>query len=188
MKKLLSILTALTVSFAAMADEGMWLPSMIESVIGDMQAKGFKLSAEDVYSVNHSSLKDAVVLFGSGCTGEMISNEGLLITNHHCGYSYIQRHSSVEHDYLTDGFWAMNREQELPCPGLTVSYLVRMDEVTDKVLAGYNASMGEAARDSIVAANSQKLVDAAVAGGKGLRAQVAALYYGNQYFLYIFKV
>ena len=188
MKKLLSILTALTVSFAALADEGMWLPSMIESVIGDMQAKGFKLSAEDVYSVNHSSLKDAVVLFGSGCTGEMISDKGLLITNHHCGYSYIQRHSSVEHDYLTDGFWAMSREQELPCPGLTVSYLVRMDEVTDKVLAGYNASMGETARDSIVAANSKKLIDAAVAGGKGLRAQVAALYYGNQYFLYIFKV
>ena len=188
MKRLLSILTALTVSFAAMADEGMWLPSMIESVIGDMQAKGFKLSAEDVYSVNHSSLKDAVVLFGSGCTGEMISNEGLLITNHHCGYSYIQRHSSVEHDYLTDGFWAMDRSQELPCPGLTVSYLVRMDDVTDKVLAGYDESMGEEAREKIAAANAGKLIDDAVASGKGLRAQVAALYYGNQYFLYIFKV
>ena len=150
MKRFLSILTALCVSVAAMADEGMWLPSMIESVIGDMQAKGFQLSAEDVYSVNHSSLKDAVVLFGSGCTGEMISNEGLLITNHHCGYSYIQRHSSVEHDYLTDGFWAMSREQELPCPGLTVSYLVRMDDVTNKVLAGFEwKSQGNIGRGKV---------------------------------------
>ena len=188
MKRIFAIFTALAVSFTAIADEGMWLPSMIESVIGDMQAKGFKLNAEDVYSVNHSSLKDAVVLFGSGCTGEMISDKGLLITNHHCGYSYIQRHSSVEHDYLTDGFWAMDGSEELPCPGLTVSFLVRMDDVTDKVLAGYDTSMDEAARDSIVDLNSRALISAATATGKGLRAQVAALYYGNQYFLYIFKV
>ena len=102
---------------AAYADEGMWLPSLISERIGDMQSKGFRLSAEDIYSVNQASLKDAVVLFGRGCTGEVISAEGLLLTNHHCGYGQIQKHSSVEHDYLRDGFWAMSREEELPNKG-----------------------------------------------------------------------
>ena len=101
-----------------------------------MQAKGFELSAEDIYSVNQASLKDAVVLFGRGCTGELISPEGLLITNHHCGYAQIQQHSSVEHDYLRDGFWAMTREEELPNPGLTVSFLEYMEDVTEQVLDG----------------------------------------------------
>lgn len=118
----------------ASADEGMWLPSLIAERIGDMQSKGFKLSAEDIYSVNQASLKDAVVLFGSGCTGEVISPEGLLLTNHHCGYGQIQRHSSVEHDYLRDGFWAMSREEELPNKGLTVSFLERMEDVTSRIL------------------------------------------------------
>lgn len=113
----LGIITETTAS----ADEGMWLPSLISERIVDMQSKGFKLSAEDIYSVNQASLKDAVVLFGRGCTGEVISPEGLLLTNHHCGYSQIQQHSSVEHDYLRDGFWAMNRNEELPNKGLTVS-------------------------------------------------------------------
>ena len=166
----------------------MWLPSLVQNVIGDMQAKGFKLSAEDVYSVNHASLKDAVVLFGGGCTGEMISKEGLLITNHHCGYSYIQRHSSVEHDYLKDGFWAMNRSEELPCPGLTVSFLEYMDDVTAQVLAGWQEGMDEAEREKIVKKNSDKLIADAVSKGEGLTAKVAALFYGNQYFLYVFKV
>ena len=132
MKRILLSILALT-SFAciALADEGMWLPALISQRIGDMQAKGFKLSAEDVYSVNQASLKDAVVLFGGGCTGEIVSDEGLLLTNHHCGYGFIQRHSSVEHDYLKDGFWAMDRSQELPNRGLTVSFLQRMEEVTD---------------------------------------------------------
>ena len=120
------------------ADEGMWLPALISQRIGDMQAKGFKLSAEDVYSINQASLKDAVVLFGGGCTGEVVSDEGLLFTNHHCGYSYIQRHSSVEHDYLKDGFWAMSREEELPNRGLSVSFLDHMEEVTNAVLKGYS--------------------------------------------------
>ena len=125
------------------ADEGMWLPALISQRIGDMQAKGFKLSAEDVYSVNQASLKDAVVLFGSGCTGELVSADGLLFTNHHCGYSYIQKHSSVEHDYLKDGFWAMTRADELPNPGLTVRFLERMEDVTAQVLKGYKAKMTE---------------------------------------------
>ncbi|MBP5211030.1 MAG: S46 family peptidase, partial [Bacteroidales bacterium] len=187
MKKLLTAIVCLTVSFASFADEGMWLPSMIKSVIGDMQAKGFHLSAEDVYSVNQASLKDAVVLFGGGCTAEMISGKGLLITNHHCGYSYIQRHSSVEHDYLKDGFWAMNLSQEIPCPGLSVSFLQYMEDVTDAVLKGYKEGMSEAEREKIVSDNSRVIIDNATKGGVGLRAQVSALFYGNQYFLYVFQ-
>ena len=122
------IITAAVLALAgwtAKADEGMWLPSLISQRIGDMQEKGFKLNAEDIYSINQASLKDAVVLFGRGCTGELISPEGLLLTNHHCGYGQIQKHSSVEHDYLKDGFWAMSRAEELPNPGLSVSFLER---------------------------------------------------------------
>jgi len=170
------------------ADEGMWLPALISQRIGDMQAKGFRLTAEDVYSVNQASLKDAVVLFGSGCTGELVSDEGLLLTNHHCGYSYIQKHSSVEHDYLKDGFWAMTRGEELPNKGLTVSFLDRMEEVTDAVLKGYDASMTEAQRDSVVRANSKRLIAESVKDGKGLTANVEALFYGNQYYLFVFRV
>ncbi len=187
-RNLLLLLVFLAAIQPLRADEGMWLPALISQRIADMQAKGFRLSAEDVYSVNQASLKDAVVLFGSGCTGELVSDEGLLFTNHHCGYSYIQRHSSVEHDYLKDGFWAMNRSEELPNRGLTVSFLDRMEDVTDAVLKGYDTSMTEAQRDSVVRVNSRALTAAATAGGKGLRASVEALYYGNQYFLFVFKV
>ena len=185
---LLSVLAFASSMGLAMADEGMWLPALISQRIGDMQAKGFKLSAEDVYSVNQASLKDAVVLFGGGCTGEIVSDEGLLLTNHHCGYGYIQRHSSVEHDYLKDGFWAMDRSQELPNRGLSVSFLQRMEDVTAKVLSGYDSSMNEKQRDSVVRVNSADLVRAAMSEGKGLRASVEALYYGNQYFLFVYKI
>ena len=189
MKRRFFLLAALVfVLQPLMADEGMWLPVLISQRIGDMQAKGFKLSAEDVYSVNQASLKDAVVLFGGGCTGEVVSDQGLLFTNHHCGYGQIQRHSSVEHDYLRDGFWAMNRNEELPCRGLTVSFLDRMEDVTQEVLSGYDKSMTETQRDSVVRANSAGLIKKAVEGGKGLRASVEALYYGNQYFLFVYKI
>ena len=136
-----TLLTLLTVLFMlpALADEGMWLPSLISSRIDDMRAKGFRLTAEDIYSVNQASMKDAVVLFNGGCTGELISPEGLLLTNHHCGYGAIQRHSTVEHDYLTDGFWAMSRAEELPNEKLWVRFLVRMEEVTDRIAAGETA-------------------------------------------------
>ncbi len=121
----------------ARADEGMWIPMLIEKYnIKLMQEKGFKLTAEDIYSVNRACMKDAVVSFGGGCTGELISPDGLLITNHHCGYSRIQALSSLEHDYLTNGFWAMSRDQELHCPGLFVTFLKRMEDVTEKVLQG----------------------------------------------------
>jgi len=172
---------------SAKADEGMWLPSLISQRIADMQEKGFRLSADDIYSINQASLKDAVVLFGRGCTGELISPEGLLLTNHHCGYGQIQKHSSVEHDYLKDGFWAMSREEELPNPGLSVSFLERMEDVTDTILKGYEEGMDEEQRVEIVKKNSEALIAEVTKEGKGLRATVEALYYGNQYFLFLYR-
>ncbi len=153
------------------ADEGMWLPSLIGSRIKDMREKGFRLSAEDIYSINKASMKDAVVLFGSGCTGEYVSDEGLLLTNHHCGYGSIQMLSSVEHDYLTNGFWALSRGEELPCPGLTVRRLVKMEDVTERI------ESGEQAKD---------IIAEAVAGGYS--ASVQSMYYGNQQFLFVYEV
>ncbi|MBE6235303.1 MAG: S46 family peptidase [Bacteroidales bacterium] len=188
MKRVLTIITLASISFlSAKADEGMWLPSLISQRIADMQDKGFRLSAEDIYSVNQASLKDAVVLFGRGCTGELVSPEGLLLTNHHCGYGQIQQHSSVEHDYLRDGFWAMTREEELPNKGLTVSFLERMDDVTDIILKGNDSSMSEKERADLVKSNSEALIKEATQEGKGLRATVEALYYGNQYFLFLYR-
>ncbi len=178
MKRTLSaiILTALT-ALPAFADEGMWLPSLISQRIGDMQSKGFRLSAEDIYSINRASLKDAVVLFGSGCTGELVSDEGLLLTNHHCGFSYIQKHSSVEHDYLKDGFWALKREEELPNPGLSVSFLDYMQDVTDEVTSAEDPQQA-----------IRQIRERAVQGRKGVKASVERLYYGNQYYLFVYKV
>ena len=188
MKRLL-LLTALltTVLPSLKADEGMWLPALISQKIADMQAGGLRLSAEDIYSVNQASLKDAVVLFGGGCTGELVSDQGLLFTNHHCGYGYIQRHSSVEHDYLKDGFWALNRSQELPNPGLTVRFLERMEDVTAVVLKGYKAKMTEEQRQQLIDNNSRKLCQQVEKEGKGIQASVEALFYGNQYFLFVFR-
>ena len=190
MKKyvLMTIICLAGVFQSLRADEGMWLPVLISQRIEDMQAHGFRLTAEDVYSVNQASLKDAVVLFGSGCTGEVVSRDGLLFTNHHCGYSQIQQHSSVEHDYLKDGFWAMSRDEELPNKGLTVSFLERMDEVTDIVLKGYEPSMSEVQRDSLVKANGNAVIKQVADPDRGVRASVEALYYANQYFLFVYKV
>ena len=189
MKKLL-FLVALILAGASQvrADEGMWLPSEILKKIKDIQSQGFKLSAEDIYSVNKSSLKDAVVRFGGGCTGELISGEGLLLTHHHCGFGQIQSHSSVEHDYLKDGFWAMSRAEELPNPGLSVSFLEYMTDVTDEVLKGYKPKMTEEKRNEIIAKNTKKIEEKAINGNPNLRANVRPLYYGNQYFLFVYKV
>jgi hypothetical protein len=173
MKKLTTIAVALCASLSmAMADEGMWLPCLIGERIDDMRAKGFELTAEDIYSVNQAALKDAIVLFGRGCTGELVSAEGLLLTNHHCGYGQIQSHSSVEHDYLTNGFWAMNRGEELPNPGLTVSFLVRMEDVTDQIAAG---------------AKAEEIRAKASEGGKYSTA-IESLYYNNKYYLFVYQV
>ena len=187
MKKLLVVIIACLSGIIARADEGMWLPSLIHERIADMQAKGFKLSAEDIYSINQASLKDAVMMFGRGCSAELISNEGLILTNYHCGYAQIQKHSSIEHDYLKDGFWAMKRDEELPNPGLTVSFLDRMQDVTSIVLKGYTPEMTEEERINLIRENSSKLIEEATSDGKGLRATVEAMYYGNQYFLFVYR-
>ena len=186
MKKIVLLILALFClkGVPALADEGMWVPALIQSRIKDMKAKGFKLTAEDIYSINRSSLKDAVLLFGSGCTGEVISDEGLFLTNHHCGYYFIGSHSSVEHDYLTNGFWAMNRSEELPNPGLTVSFLIRMEDVTDRALKGVDDEMPQAERDSMVKANAADVIAKATAGTH-YEAAVEPFYYGNQYFLFV---
>ena len=143
------------IGLTSRADEGMWLPSLIASRIQSMQEKGFKLDAEDIYSINQASLKDAVVLFGGGCTGEIISGRGLLLTNHHCGYRQIQAHSSVEHDYLRDGFWAMDPSEELPNKGLTVKFLERMEDVTSIILKDCEESMDNEATARTIRANSK---------------------------------
>ena len=189
MKKLVLLFALLLAgaSSGIRADEGMWLPSEILKKIKDIQSKGFKLSAEDIYSVNKSSLKDAVVRFGGGCTGELISSQGLLITNHHCGFGTIQSHSSVEHDYLTDGFWAMSKAEELPNPGLSVAFLEYMIDVTDEVMKGYKPNMTEEKRTEIINKNAKKIEEKAVKGNKYLTANVRPIYYGNQYFLFVYK-
>ncbi|KWW29829.1 MAG: Peptidase S46 [bacterium P3] len=173
------------------ADEGMWLLSLIGKNYADMQKAGFRLSPEDIYSINQSCLKDAIVGLGNDgqpfwhfCTGEIISDQGLMTTNHHCGYGKLQEHSSVEHDYLRDGFWAYNKEQELPNPGLTASILVRMEDVTEQVLGSLNDGMSEADRAEAVEAISKKLSDEAVAGTL-YQAAVKPMFNGNQYFLFV---
>jgi hypothetical protein len=187
MKKSLLLVLLVFSLFQLSAKEGMWIPILLEKYnLAEMQEMGFKLSADDIYDVNHSSMKDAVVIFGGGCTGELISDEGLLITNHHCGYRQIQSHSTVEHDYLTNGFWAMSRDEELPNERLTVSFLEYMKDVTDSVLAGTENMDGEAA-DKKIKENTDRIIKEARNDGK-FTASVKPLFYGNQYFLYVYKV
>jgi hypothetical protein len=169
------------------SEEGMWIPLLLKKYkIEDMQRAGFKLTAEDVYSVNQACLKDAIVIFGGGCTAELISGEGLLITNHHCGYGNIQRHSTVEHDYLTDGFWAMSRDEELPNPGLSVTFLIRIEDVTEISLAGVSSSLSPVEREKAIERNIKKIQSDAIAG-TGYTAKVTPFFNGNQYFLFVYE-
>ncbi|MBN3034935.1 MAG: S46 family peptidase [Bacteroidales bacterium] len=170
------------------ADEGMWIPLYLGDLNeAEMQKLGMRITAEDIFSINQPSLKDAVVIFGGGCTAEIVSDEGLILTNHHCGYGRIQAHSSLEHDYLTDGFWAMNRSEELANPGLTVTLLVRMEDVTGRVLEGVDASMSEHVRDMAIRKNIENIEKDAV-GDSHYEASVVAFFHGNQYFLFINEV
>ena len=187
MKKILAFLVLATISLPLMADEGMWIPMLLQRNEAAMQKAGMHISAKDIYDINHASLKDAILLFGGGCTGEFVSEEGLLLTNHHCGYSYIVQHSSVEHDYLTNGFWAMSRDQEIPCPGLSVTRLVRMEDVTAQVLEGVTDETTEADREKIVAKNIAAITAKAVEGTH-YKAIIKPFYYGNQYFMYVNEV
>lgn len=187
MKKLLIISFSFLIFISASlkADEGMWIPILIEQFnIELMQEKGFKLTAEDIYSVNQACMKDAVMIFGGGCTGELISSQGLLITNHHCGYGTIQSHSTLEHDYLTDGFWAMSAGEELPNPGLNVVFMRWMTDVTERIMEGVTDEMSEDERSARISANSRSVIGEATAG-TNYSASVRPFYMGNQYFLFV---
>jgi hypothetical protein len=187
-KNAILLLLALFVGRIAYADEGMWLPFLLKQLNeADMQAKGMRITAEDIYSVNKSSMKDAVVLFGRGCTGELISNEGLLITNHHCGYGQIQAHSSVQKDYLTDGFWAMNKSEELANPGLTVSFIIRIDDITGRINQAINGLQDQAAINKKI----QEISEIAIAEatkGTHYKGYVRPFFYNTEYYLFITEV
>ena len=157
MKRTLLTLLAALAMLPALADEGMWLPSLISERIDDMRSKGFRLTAEDIYSINQASMKDAVVLFDGGCTGELVSPEGLLFTNHHCGYASIQQLSSVEHDYLANGFWAMSQAEELPVPGLKVRFVRHIMDVTADVLGNVPSTASQSEYERITAENMKAL-------------------------------
>jgi len=190
MKKIVLALCLLTAVFAKAAntpDEGMWLPMFVERLnYVDMQKMGLHLTAEELYSINNSSLKDAVVSLGGFCTAEVVSAEGLLFTNHHCGYDVIQNHSSVEHDYLTDGFWAMNKNEELPNEGLYVSFLVRMDDMTDEVLGTVTAGMDEAARGAAIGKKVEELKKEASEDGKYV-VELKSFFNGNEFYLFVYQ-
>ncbi len=186
MKKLVfTLLMTVVFRFAAVAVEGMWLPLLLGLLNeAEMKQLGMKMNAEDIYSINKGSLKDAIVQFGGGCTGEIISSEGLLLTNHHCGFGAIQSHTTLANNYLEDGFWAMDRAAELPNPNLTVTLIRRMEDVTAQVLQGLTPDLGKAERDALVEANMTALKEnwQREAWEDVL---VRPFFHGNQYFLFV---
>lgn len=185
MKKLFPLfILAILMAGPLSADEGMWLPALIQKLnINAMHEKGLKLSAEDLYSINNSSLKDAVVSIG-GCTAEMISPDGLMLTNHHCAFGDIQSHSTVEHDYLQNGFWAKTKADELPCQRKMARFLIRAEDVTEKVLAEVKPGMAFSERQAAVREAISK-VEREAASGTHYQAQVSGFFESNRYFLFI---
>ncbi len=186
--KVLTIVVLLGMAMPiARADEGMWLPMFIQRLnYTDMQTMGLKLTPEEIYSVNNSSLKDAILIFGRGCTGEVISTQGLILTNHHCGYGQIQAHSSVEKDYLTDGFWASRFEEELPNEGLTAKFLVRMEDVTARVLKGINEELAESERNRLIR-ETIAVIEKEAVEGTHYDASVQGFFYGSEYYLFVYE-
>lgn len=181
------MLLVLILTVPARADEGMWLPLLLNKNLDEMQRKGLKLSTEDIYSVNNASLKDAIVKFGSGfCTGEVISSEGLVLTNHHCGYSYIQMHSTLENDILSNGFWAKTKQEEIPNSGLSVSILQRMEDVTSQVLEGITNTTPERERETKISSAIKKLVDENKKE-KYNTVNVKEFFDGNAYYMFVYN-
>jgi len=167
------------------ADEGMWLPLLVDRLnYVDMQKMGLHLTADEIYSVNHSSMKDAIVQFGYGCTGAVISKEGLVITNHHCGLQSIQANSTIENDYITNGFWAKNKNEELSCDGLAVTFLIRIEDVTQKILGELNDKMTEKERSAKVDELSAKIKAEAIKDTP-YEASVKGFFEGNEYYLFV---
>lgn len=183
-KNLLFTVFFMVFTLLAKADGGMWIPLFLSQNEAEMQQLGFRLTADDIYSINHSSMKDAIVLFGGGCTAELISPKGLLLTNHHCGYSYVQSHSTMENNYLKDGFWAKSMDQEIPVEGLTVTFLVYMSDVTDQVLKGVDNQMKESERQLKIEENMRNTINDAIKG-TDYKAIIKPFYYGNQYFMFV---
>ncbi|MBS1758862.1 MAG: S46 family peptidase [Bacteroidetes bacterium] len=188
MKQLKYLLLVITLPFytlIAKADEGMWLPLLLEKMNEkQMKSLGMKISAKDIYNINKGSLKDAIVSFGGFCTGEVISDKGLVLTNHHCGFSAIQSHSSLEHNYIRDGFWAKNNNEELQNKGLFVTFIVRIEDVSKQALAGVLSSMSESERQSMIDKNMTALrKDAKKESYQD--AFVRAFFEGNQYYLFV---
>lgn len=188
MKKILTTLVLFTLLFSwrAKADEGMWMLPLIEKLnIGKMTEMGLRLTAEDIYSLNQTSVKDAIVSI-PGCTGEIVSSQGLLMTNHHCGYGSIQSHSTVEHDYLTDGFWAMIKEEELPCSGMYANFLVRIEDVTKQVMAEIKEDMSESERTSAIN-EARRKIEKNATSGNNYRVSVSSFFGGNYYYLLVYE-
>ena len=189
MRKLLSLVVAVCITFSAMADEGMWLLPYIKKMNEkDMKAHGCKLKAEDIYSAEKSSLKDAIVIFGGGCTGEIVSPNGLLFTNHHCGYDAIQKLSSVEHDYLKDGFWAMNNSEELPAEGLSVKFVRQIFDVTADILGNIPSTASQDEFEASVKANKKALIAEFGAKYPGMEIVIPSFFGDNQYFAFVYEV
>ena len=190
MKRLVALFIALVVSInmSLRADEGMWLLPLLEQLnMGKMTELGLELSAEEIYSLNQPSIKDAIVIFGGGCTAEIVSSQGLLLTNHHCGYGVIQSHSTVEHDYLKDGFWAMSKDEELANPGLSVTFLVRIEDVTSRVLKDVINDMTESERAEAINSARREIVNEAT-DGNHYRANVNSFFGGNNYYLLVYEI
>lgn len=189
MKKIiLTFLTLLAISPEFLkADEGMWLLSKIKEYnIQTMQMLGCNLTAEEIYSETNASLKDAIVWFDNGCTAELVSSDGLLLTNHHCGYGSITDHSSVDHDYLTDGFWAASRKDELPNVGMSVSVLVKMEDVTQKILSAVKGMDGQAREQGVMKASKELETNAS--NGGAYTATVKEMFRGAEYYLFVYEV
>lgn len=188
MKKLLVSFAFVLTIFRSYADEGMWLPLLLgEQVYKDMLKRGLKLKPEQLYSINKASIKDAIVIFGGGCTGEIVSDQGLVFTNHHCGYGAIAAASTVEANYLRDGFWASDKTKEIASKNLSVSFLNRIEDVTAKVMDALGNTAG-AERNQKLQAVTAELVKAATGGDEFKSAVVASMFKGNQYFLYVYDI
>lgn len=182
-KSILAIVLAF-LSFTSNATEGMWIPSLIDMFYSDMKTYGLNLTPEQVYSTNNSSLKDAVIQFNGGCTAELVSDQGLILTNHHCGFDAIQKHSSLDHDYLKNGFWSKSFEEELACPWMHVTFVKRIDDVTNSVLEGVTEDMSLSDRNKRIKENIKKLEKAAVEGNN-FKAKIKPFNLGNQYYMLV---
>ncbi|MFK7899602.1 MAG: S46 family peptidase [Cyclobacteriaceae bacterium] len=186
--RILLIIILIIFAIKAFANEGMWLPLQIERLVDrDMRSMGLQLTAEEIYDINNSSLKDAIVMLNGGnCSAEIVSNKGLVLTNHHCAYSAIQSHSSLENDYLTNGFWAKSLDKELPNQGMTASILVRMEDVSKRVLAAVDSATDEKDRKKRASIEIKKIV-AEATDSTTYDAKVKSFYFGNEYYLFVYE-